>query len=351
MMSSPSDKSGYADYLRLPRPANPGEYALAASPHWYRAAKTQEGYPAVAAAFAIRSTAPTARRFELVTYHPPRPLRIVGDRGESTQEIAILECRTTDPSLIEYFYRLTLTFLEQEEASQSESSFEKALDSLAELFSALRKPGFRAVQGLWAELAAIAWARDPSTALTSWHSRPRALHDFASGDSRLEVKSTLKKMREHDFRLEQISTQQGGTTLVASIMLQERDDGASVFDLAEVIRSSASLAPDSSVRLEAVIAVSLGSAWRDADDVRFDFVAARRSLKLYRALEIPSVTQPLRPEVKDVRFTSDLSAVPELPLEEASTLSPLFRAVLPDPNALISLEKFGIHPRDVTPTG
>ena len=317
-------------FQALPRPSSPGAYRVEPAAGVCRVARNHDGQPAVLFAFPSGQQASAPRRLAMISYEPPRSLALSRD-GEvlETARLAILECRTADPQLAAYFFRVVDSVLLDNGRLVDEARFDSALDAVVTLFRALQRPGIRSIQGLWAELAILAWAADPGLALSAWHSSPRALHDFSAGSFRLEVKSTLKSVREHTFLLDQLASMAPGITIVASLMLAEADDGVGVHELVEQISARAGRGTEATKRLEAIVAESLGQSWREAGDTRFSIEAARRSLLLYQAERVPTIPQPLPPAIKDVRFVADLSNVPPTGLDEARALGPLFGAVLP----------------------
>jgi hypothetical protein len=249
------------------------------------------------------------------------------DGSKHRARLAILECRTDDKEMSLYFFRMVSALLLNGPSGRSTEDFEKSLDTLVTLFQALQRPGVRTIQGLWAELAIINWALDVGTAMSSWHSSPRALHDFSAGSFRLEVKASLTGLREHSFRLDQLATIGPGVTLVASILLDEADGGASIFDLVDEIASR--IGPEAASRLETIVADSLGIGWRDARDIRFSLDGARDSLRIYSAKDVPTIPQPLPPEIKDVHFAVDLSNTMHLDLGDGRSKGELFAKILP----------------------
>ena len=142
------------------------------------------------------------------------------------------------------------------------------------------------------------------------------------------MKASLSGLREHAFLLDQLETLGGGATVAASILLDETAGGASVFDLVEAIGTRIGI--ESAARLQTIVANSLGSGWREAGQIQFSLEGARASLRFYRGEDVPTVLQPLPPEVKDVRFTVDLSSTPNLDLAGARVRGEFFAKVLPD---------------------
>lgn len=266
----------------------------------------------------------------LLDYRPPTLVNVVGGT-EQTTRVALLECKTHDQQLIAYFFRITQTLILDDPASRDEEVFTKALERLIALFRALQKPGSRTVQGVWAELALLVWAPNPQEAILAWHSNPHELFDFSNGSTRLEVKSTSKPFREHEFILDQLGTTEPGATLIASILLQEDPDGLSIIDLVDRLREATVGMQQLHERVIGVVTESLGHGWRGADTIRFGLELARDNLRIYRPDQIPSIPQPLPAGVANVRFTSKLDAVPDLPLTEAREIAALYAALLPEP--------------------
>jgi Putative PD-(D/E)XK family member, (DUF4420) len=317
-------------FAALPRPPVPGVYSCDVGTERFRVARSYDNHPAVLIEFADGGGTSTPRRLDIVSYSPPSPVDFTNSGGNHySTRLAILECRTSDSTLGAYFFRIVAPLLLDNLETVDESGFEKGLDALVTLFRSLQRPGARTVQGLWAELAMVAWSANPAAALSSWHSSPRALHDFSAGIFRLEVKGTMRELREHTFALDQLSSLTQGETLIASLLLRESEDGATVFDLIESIERRVGSLHGPAARLETIVAESLGSSWREAAEMRFSLDDARRDLLLYKAEDIPTVPQPLPPAVKDVRFVVDLSAVPDVDLRDARALGAALADILP----------------------
>lgn len=321
----------FAIYAALPRPSQPGSFSAERSDGNVRVARSFDGHPAILIAFQSASGEGVARRLAMLAYHPPASVDVVATDGHhSAGEVAILECTTSESELASYFFQVVTSILLPETQAGDEARFESALDAVISLFRALQKPGVRTTQGLWAELAVIAWSRRPLETLTAWHSSPRALHDFAAGSMRLEVKSTSLELREHTFLLEQLATRHGGTTLVASLILEEERGGTSVMDLVTEIRRRVGGQAEPTRRLEAIVAESVGIALVELEGHRYDLDAARRSVLLYPAEAIPTIPEPLPTEVRHVQFTVDLSTTTPVSIEDGRRRGPFFEAILPD---------------------
>lgn len=322
--------SSLDDFRALAHPKEEGAYRLGGSVcPGCRIARSHEGHLALLIDV-VRTGTSTPRHFENLRYEPPHALEVVGARGKKRVEhLASLVCRTTESDLQAAFLRIAVALFNTRAVQLSEAELETRLDEFVVLFRALAHPANQTIQGLWCELAVVAWSRDVRIALASWHSHPTALHDFASGADRFEVKSCATGMREHALRLEQLHEAPGGRTLFASLIVQESDDGHSVADLCDVVLGRMDGDIELARRLETVVTQALGRQWRDAATRRFALEDARRGMRIYAAKDVPSVPQPIPPEVKQVHFVVDLSTTSAVTLARARKYSVFFKGILP----------------------
>ena len=310
----------------LPRPEANGGFSVERTTQRYRVGRSFEDQPAL-----LIASPSNAQPIKLASIeYSPATLREVGHSNEATrlETLAVLKCNTTDPDLVDYFFRVVSSILIGDDRSATEDGFEAALDAIVNLFRALQQPAQMTVQGLWGELALIYWSTNITAALTSWRSNARALHDFSAGNLRLEVKGAATGRREHIFKLEQLESVLEGQTVVVSLLLGQPGEGVSVFELAEFIKERIT-GFEPARRLDAGIVQCLGKDWREAGTARYDLELARKNVRFYLASQIPSVPQPIPPEVKDVSFTVDLSTTKPLDLAKARTFGRFYADILP----------------------
>jgi hypothetical protein len=242
---------------------------------------------------------------------------------------SVIRCVSADLALNRYFVRVCSNLLALFEPTPSADDLSAGISRLAELFRLLGERGNTSVQGLWAELFLIARARAPVALLSAWHAEFTDVYDFNSGSCRIEVKSCQGASRSHHFSLDQLSPPAGCRAIVASIFVQRTGGGQSVGDLADAIRSRIGRAPQLSLRLDEVIASSLGDALQATSDFRYDVEVASRSLRFYDARDVPSVNRELPPQVTDVHFVSHLAGCREIEFPELRLLGELATAIVP----------------------
>lgn len=319
-----------AELARLSRPSRRGRYALGkALDKHCRLALTHEGYPAL-----VLDVVPTGASFghqlENLHYYPPRDLEITGSKGKTAvAKRAVLVCRSQDTPLQEAFLRLSLALLSIGGERLTEDVLRDRIDELVSLFRAMARPAEQTIQGLWAELAVIAWSAEPAVACVAWHTQPRALHDFGGGADRLEVKSCSTGTREHTLRHEQLLELPQGKTLLASVIVREVEGGTTVEDLCDIVRARTDDNVELRRRVETIVARSLGRDWREAATRAFALDEARASLKVYLAETVPTILQPVHPAVTNISFTVKLEGVEATEVGMLRELRPFFRAMLP----------------------
>jgi hypothetical protein len=314
-------------FVALPKGSTTGSYAAAQPTDRCRVARSYDGYPALLVELSTQNGAKIPRRLANFAYRPPSNVQIRSGSKQESAQLAIVECCTYERRLTKYFFRIAHEILRPEAETGDEVRFEAAIDAVITLFQAIQRAPTRTIQGLWAELAVIAFASKSHVALSSWHSSTHALHDFSNGASRLEVKSSTKELREHTFLLDQLFSGDGHTVVIASLLLRATAGGRSVFDLVEMIRDKLDTA-EQGRRLETIVADALGNSFDAVEDHRYDLDSARVSLQLYRAEDVPRVAPP-PVEVKDVSFTADLSTTKPISAAEACAIATEIRDLLP----------------------
>lgn len=186
------------------------------------------------------------------------------------------------------------------------------VEDIVELFRALSAVPKKEIQGLWGELLLIHEAKDPAALAESWHAEPGDRYDFNHGSERIEVKTASRKPRRHHFTLEQLTPPPRTRLLIASIIVETSGAGTSVFDLLDDIRQGLGRKPQLHLRLTRLVHQTLGNAWQTARNVRFDFEAAKDSLRYFDRTRVPTIPLPLPHGVSHVSFVADLGETEHL---------------------------------------
>jgi putative PD-(D/E)XK family protein DUF4420 len=242
--------------------------------------------------------------------------------------LSVIRCTGTDRTLHEYFLRSLHPVIVSLPPKPSRQQISDAVERLVDLFRQMSEAPRKAVAGLWAELFVIAQADNPTRLLASWHAMPEERFDFTLGIDRLDVKSASGGVRIHHFSLEQLRPTAPSRVVIVSLLTERVEGGTSINDLIDVIRSRIA-DPSLLIRLDSVVAQTLGQDWRTGQQVRFDLQQAIHSLRFVEADAIPSVPVPVPAEVSAVHFRVDMTQHPLLCPNVLMNESELFRAILP----------------------
>lgn len=240
----------------------------------------------------------------------------------------VVRCTGEDVTLQDYFLRVMSTVVISLGDQPTQSDVAHAMNQLIELFRAMAKVPRKSVQGLWAELFLISQARQPDILVDAWHTVVEDRYDFAIDDQRIEVKSFSGDIRLHHFSLAQLHPPDGIKTLVASISVESSQAGVSIADLREKIQTRLGSNLEALLHIDRVIALTLGEAWQQASDARFDERLAEESLAFYETSAIPSIDPNLPSGVSGVRFQSDLTESPTTEISHFPEEHGLFEAIL-----------------------
>jgi hypothetical protein len=250
---------------------------------------------------------------------------VSGDVEEEAY-FTVVRCRG-DLALQGYFLLVAKTLLLAVGQDAGETSVEKSVLALVELFRAAGKPPAYAIRGLWGELLLMARSASPLTALRAWHVATIERFDFGAGNQRVEVKTAGRSSRRHHFSLDQLVVADLDVC-VASLQVEPSAAGRSLMELVDVV--SAHLEEvDDAVRLTTTVGSVLGTEWADYATARFDDVLAASSIQFYRADAVPRVELPIPNAVTQVEFVSDLSGVAVLSTAALASAGGLWRAIRP----------------------
>ena len=181
--------------------------------------------------------------------------------------------------------------------------------------------------GLWAELFLILTAAEPDILVDAWHHDPTERYDFSLGGEAVEVKSSGNRTRVHQFSFEQAWPPAGQTVLVASLFVERAQNGRSLGQLWEEVRSLPRLNLEARLRIEEACLRALGDSWADARADAFNWELAAGSLAFYRVNDIPRVGFDQPPEVFEINFATNLGGVRAVALRNLSNRNRLFQAL------------------------
>jgi hypothetical protein len=303
---------------------------LEKGPH--RLCKDLHGAPALLVATESSSSSPRPAPIELeyvkVTYDAPCVLWHSPGSYDAAK-FSLVQCSADDKALCDYFLSVSEGVLPLLGPAPSRDSVREIVESIAQLFRALTLPPKTTIQGLWAELFIMAESLDPHSLGAAWRVASGDAYDFSASSQRLEVKSSGTRERKHHFTFDQLHPPRDTQVLVASLFVERAGAGTTLGQLLDSIRSRLAPRPDLVLRIEQVVAASLGTSWRNALDQRFDNELARDSLAFFEAHQIPSVDPPLPRNVSEVRFVSDFADISPVAFKTLLATEGIFRATVP----------------------
>lgn len=233
------------------------------------------------------------------------------DRFQSgNYAIVCLESNASD--LLEYFLESVYIVVKSLPNVPDERTVKSELSKLVALFSQLSRPPIRTIQGLWGELIVIEQSKSPDYLVRAWRKSTSDQFDFNDGQDKIEVKTTTRNRRIHEFSLGQTTANAHSELIIASIMSVETGSGKTIFDIVKLINKKLK-DQSSQIRLNEVVFQTLGRDLESAANIYFDYNLSVDSLAFYAPDSIPTIPQHAIPaEVTKVRFESDLHDVASL---------------------------------------
>lgn len=290
--------AGVDAYNALPLPGHIG----------VKVAIDEQGHPAILIrdipAFALSNF-----RLKYLELSLRRRCQVTADGLIRIEDFVLILLRTTDITLTHYFFSILETFLDTLNVLNDDTQREGAYHTLLEIFRSLNEEPLSTVQGLWSELFVICENGNISRLVNAWHQLPSDRFDFTSGNERLEVKSSKAMTRLHTFAAFQLIPEADTIITVASLYAIESSSGWSIQQLSNIIKDELK-EPVLQLKLERIIAKTLGRGIDQSIKVQFDVQIARKSLCFFNAIDIPKIEITNIPvQVSDVHFKADLSEI------------------------------------------
>lgn len=237
------------------------------------------------------------------------PCRLVLPEGQAIDKtLTTVLCTTTGAMERRYFLYAADLMLRILGPQPTLAAVVSATEHLARMFQVLAQPARRPLTGLIGELLLILRSAAPAEATMAWRSSIDDTFDFAADDLRVEVKAAQGRIRLHYVSYDQCHPPRGTIGVIASLFVESSGGGLSLAELMREIEARLVGRHDALMRLNEVLADTLGSAIVTALDERFDRHLAEESLELFDLSEIPAVRGALPRGVSQVRFRADLSA-------------------------------------------
>jgi hypothetical protein len=181
--------------------------------------------------------------------------------------------------------------------------------AIAELFSRLDNTTGDVI-GLWGELYVVSAAKNVVSAVRSWCSHTQAKYDFVCAEFVVEVKTTLRSIRQHRFSIEQLRPIGDFRVFVASLLVVEVPSGRTVSQLIETIMDQVEDDDLRSAFFQRCIAKGGRDLYRSM--LSLQCFPSGSSLVVLRSLDIPVPSVAKEDPITQVRFDVDLTTLPSL---------------------------------------
>lgn len=276
----------------------------------HRLGCSEEGYP-IFFVECSENKPTTDVHLELIDVQFNRRCKLDDSEERKTEShiYCLVELKSHKKDFTKYFLDVFTLVLAKLPDYPSTAQLRDEVSKLIRLFMGAATYSASTLQGLWAEMLVIEQSNDPDYLISAWHVSTNDKYDFNDGLDKIEVKSTSKVSRCHEFALEQLNPNDGSQLLIASVFVIKTGVGKNLFDIEDSIISR--LNNNESVeKLKAMIIKTLGENLDSVRTIYFDYSQAIDSLCYFNHKDIPSIEISNVPiGVSNVHFLSDLSCV------------------------------------------
>lgn len=256
-------------------------------------------------------------RLELIDVQFNRLCKLNDSDGLKTEShrYCLVELKSSKKDFTKYFLDVFSLVLAKLPEYPTTTQLRDEVSKLVQLFLGVASYSAATLQGLWAELLVIEKSKDPDYLISAWHVSANDKYDFNDGIDKIEVKSTCRASRRHEFALEQLTPNDGSQLLIASVYVVKTGIGKNIFDLEESIISRLN-SNESVEKLKAMLIKTLGENLDTAKTIYYDYSQATDSLNYFNYKDVPSInTENVPIEVSNIHFLSDLSDIEPIRIE------------------------------------
>ncbi len=237
---------------------------------------------------------------------------VSNDKKVANGIYTIIALKTDSVDLQEYFLNVLYFVILKLPAIVKLKELKIEVEKLISLFNKFSKLPTKTIQGLWAELLVIEQSSNPEYLIKSWHFSPTDKFDFNDGIDKIEVKSTAKSRRIHNFSLEQLTPNKNSNLIIASVFAVETGKGKTIFDLVKLINDKVK-SNEVFFKINEVLLDTLGRDLEKIFERYFDYQLAVDSLAFFDSEFVPKIeVSSIRQEISNIHFDSDLSKIQEL---------------------------------------
>ncbi|MBU3714349.1 MAG: PD-(D/E)XK motif protein [Ferruginibacter sp.] len=250
---------------------------------------------------------------EFISVQFNRKCQLKKNKNKIEEDVyTIISLKTDSVELQEYFLEIVYLIIKKLSDKPLLKDLKIEVETLINLFSKFSNPPVKTIQGLWAELLVIEQSNNPDYLIRAWHSSKSDKFDFNDGTDKLEIKSTSKSRRIHNFSIEQLNPNKNSSLIIASVFAVETGIGKNIFGLIELIEKRI-IDKKLSFRINEIIAQTLGKDFEKSFEVFYDYQLAIDSIKYYYSEIVPKINSISIPtQITNVRFDCDLTDIADV---------------------------------------
>jgi len=226
-----------------------------------------------------------------------------------------IRCLSNDPDDTRLFIDIIESIISDPNTDFKAHSLSSIFYALVGLFETAPQQDVRKErQGLWGELFFMRQHGGYEKWIPVWHSDPSRLFDFSMDSKRIEVKTSIKPERIHEFSHRQLFSIGSEKVAVVSIMLRGEDTGLSLRTLINEAKAKLKGKPHY-IRLErAIIKADMDEPTEEGP--RYHEAEAHSQLAWYEIENVPHFPIPEPQGVSGTHYRSDLTTAQKMPEEE-----------------------------------
>jgi hypothetical protein len=229
-------------------------------------------------------------------------------KGFSNEKFTIVKQVNGNNRMHEYFLRIIEGVIVELNKNLSAKKLNDEIEHLVKLFSKPKVVSSKTILGLWGELTYMLSCNDIANSIDAWHLDPKNLYDFTFLNKNVEVKTTVKSTRSHNFNNQQLESFKKLEVKIASIITEEATLGKSILDLWNQILNKVN-SPDLINKLSRVISKTIRNDVESLSSKKYNFNMALSTLKEIDTKSIPNIQKEnIDPSISKVQITVNLDS-------------------------------------------
>ena len=228
---------------------------------------------------------------------------------ESNQRFTIVKQINGNSRMHEYFLRIIEGIIQELQGNLSATKLNNEIEHLVRLFSSQKVSSDKTILGLWGELVFILNSSSIIESIDAWHIDRDNLYDFSFSTTNVEVKTTTRSTRRHEFNNSQLKSYKKLKVKIASIMTEKAALGRSIMELWQDILEQTE-EPESRSKLSRVISETISQDVESLNQKKYNYNMAISTIKDYDSEYLPNIADEHIPQaISNVHVTLNLDSI------------------------------------------